>query len=327
MAVQDHDTRTTPTPVPVPSGLFSRIMRRLGLEKQLQVVRRNFGWFLAGLFAVTLICAAATLGLRRVLAYSSFGPFAHLIISDPHTIVRYWHPLAFSIAESLPGAWVLFVLVPLAAVLLLARLVSVSLSRWSALTRRIRTNRTLSSHNMSDPTPAVSAKPFVQSRVFMGITVGVATVALAIAIFDIGVVVGVRKATFSYAWGENYHTNFAGPRAGFMGGVMDDFMGAGLIEGHGVSGRILKVDASSGGQVALVMQGMDNVERIVIAGDDTEVRYLDRDGAPNDIQDNDFAVVIGEPNDAGQIEAKFIRIVPEQAELPTSPQLPYMMMR
>ncbi len=62
------------------------------------------------------------------------------------------------------------------------------------------------------------------------------------------------------------------------------------------------------------------MEKIILVKDDTEIRELRNALKIDDLKINDYVVVIGEPNDSGQIEAKFIRIMP--APLTSGPNLP-----
>ena len=118
---------------------------------------------------------------------------------------------------------------------------------------------------------------------------------------SLGIFVGFKKAGHSYRWGENYERNFGGPPGFFKG----DFLGNGFMGAHGVSGQIIKIDSST-----LVIKGKDNMEKVVLIKDDTVIERLRETIKLNDLKVDDNIVVIGQPNEAGQIEAKFIRILP-----------------
>ncbi|MFA5358200.1 MAG: hypothetical protein WC310_00025 [Patescibacteria group bacterium] len=124
---------------------------------------------------------------------------------------------------------------------------------------------------------------------------------IALLIFQAGMFVGFRKAEFSRQWGENYHRNFAGPRGGFM----EDVIGRDFIDSHGVIGQIAKIDGSN-----LIIKGNDNVEKIILVTDKTDIRFLRDAIKVSDLKIDDNIVVIGSPNDAGQIEARLIRVMP-----------------
>lgn len=130
--------------------------------------------------------------------------------------------------------------------------------------------------------------------------------AFAILIFGVGMMVGETKAKFSYRWAESYHKNFAGPRGGFFGDWQripprpGDF-----IEGHGAFGTIIKIDKD-----ALIVKGQDEIEKTVLVKEDTAVARFRDKIQPADLKIDDFIVVIGQPNEAGQIVAKLIRVMP-----------------
>ncbi|OHA09476.1 MAG: hypothetical protein A3B37_02120 [Candidatus Sungbacteria bacterium RIFCSPLOWO2_01_FULL_59_16] len=144
-------------------------------------------------------------------------------------------------------------------------------------------------------------KDFVQSKTFRGILVGIGVVLIALFIFQAGVFVGYRKASFSYRWGENYHRNFGGPAGGFMRGPV----GGDFANPHGTFGRIIKIELPN-----LTIQEPKDVEKVIVIKSDTIIRRFRDAVKPEDLKVDEHVVVIGSPNDAGQIEAKFIRVMP-----------------
>ncbi len=152
----------------------------------------------------------------------------------------------------------------------------------------------------------MNIKEIIQSKPYMTVALSISVVAVICLVFGGGMYIGYRKARFSYQWGENYHMNFGGPRGGFM----RDFSGKDLINANGVAGQILKIDGST-----LVIKGRDNVEKIVVVKDDTVINRFNEVVKLSDLKIDDLIVVIGEPNNNGQIEAKFIRTLPPR---PTS---------
>jgi len=133
------------------------------------------------------------------------------------------------------------------------------------------------------------------------IIVGLLAFALIIFIFAFGVWVGSERAQFSFRWAENYHRNFGGPPSGFL----ENFTGKDSMPGHGVFGSVIKIDGN-----ILTIKGQDNIERSVNTTDKTTIKRLNEDQKILDIKINDYVVIIGQPNDVGQIEASFIRIMP-----------------
>ncbi len=59
-----------------------------------------------------------------------------------------------------------------------------------------------------------------------------------------------------------------------------------------------------------IIKGSDNAEKIVSVKDDTAINRFREKIKVGDLKIDDQIVVIGEPNDLGQIEAKLIRVIP-----------------
>lgn len=131
---------------------------------------------------------------------------------------------------------------------------------------------------------------------------------ILLLVFQAGVFVGLRKAGFSYKWGENYHRNFGGPRGGFMGIPMMDKE---YLNPHGTFGKIIKIELPT-----IIIQSQNEAEKTIFIKDDTAIRRLNETIKSADLKVGDQVVVIGEPNEQGQIEAKLIRVTPDS--FPTS---------
>lgn len=151
-----------------------------------------------------------------------------------------------------------------------------------------------------------------QSKIFRWVIIIVGALVVLLFIFKAGLIVGVKKADFSCRWSENYHRNFGGPPGGFFGGMGDrDFM-----EANGVFGQIIRIDASTSTPTStLAVRGRSDTERLILLDANSVVKNLKETIQPSDLKVGDSIVVIGEPNAAGQIEAKLIRIMP-----PVSPE-------
>jgi len=128
-------------------------------------------------------------------------------------------------------------------------------------------------------------------------------------VFNLGTMVGYRKADFSFKWGENYHKNFGGPKNGFMGGPMPEpmssMMGEDFINSHGASGQIIKMDENN-----LIIRGSDNVERTILISSKTVIRSGRQDIKIADLKVGEMTVIIGQPDDQGKIAAQLIRVFP-----------------
>jgi hypothetical protein len=128
----------------VPRGLFSRIIKRLGLEKQLRIARKHLGFFTGALVVFLILSFLAFIGLKQVLAESSFGPYLSLIFSDPGVVLKYWHSFLFSIFESVPSASIAIFLAALALFLLFVKFSSSSLEKLCLVIKSIKKSRFVS---------------------------------------------------------------------------------------------------------------------------------------------------------------------------------------
>ena len=136
------------------------------------------------------------------------------------------------------------------------------------------------------------------------VIIGLAGFIIVVLAFGLGIWVGTKKAEFSYRWAESYHENFGGPRGGFVANWRD-FPAGDLIEGHGSFGEIIKIDDNS-----FVIKSRENAEKVILLKEDTVIEKFRETIKPGDLKTGDFVVVIGSPNDSGQIEAKLIRVMP-----------------
>lgn len=132
-------------------------------------------------------------------------------------------------------------------------------------------------------------------------TIGIALVAMLI--FSAGVSVGFHKASFGRAWGENYERNFGFRSDRPMFGNM--FTTNNFPNSHGTVGKILKIELPT-----MIVQDKDNTEKVVLIKDDTQIQKMMSLVKVNNLSIDDYVIVIGSPNELGQIEAKLIRIIP-----------------
>ncbi len=152
---------------------------------------------------------------------------------------------------------------------------------------------------------------FFESRVLVGIFYGVGIIIILGLIFSAGVSVGFHRASFGRAWGENYERNFGMlPSPGF-----NNLSGPNFPNAHGAVGKIIKITIPS-----IIVADKDNTEKVILLSSDTKIQKIRTPANQTDLAINDFVVVIGSPNPQGQIEAKFIRIMPAgtMSEFPRS---------
>jgi hypothetical protein len=129
---------------------------------------------------------------------------------------------------------------------------------------------------------------------------------LLLVVFQAGIFVGFHKARsamrmddrFARAYGAHY-------KQGPFGIPEDDFPAA-----HGTVGKVLSVSLPT-----FVVEDKGNA-RIVRTATGTEVREGRDDTELSSIDPDDFVVVIGSPNDSGEIVAKFVRLVPPPPDYP-----------
>jgi len=142
-------------------------------------------------------------------------------------------------------------------------------------------------------------KRILESRAFFKILCGIGIAVVALLIFSAGMTVGFYKASFGHAWGENYERNFGfGPDQPLFGA--NNFPNA-----NGAIGKIIKIELPT-----LIVQDKDNTEKVILITSDTQIEEMKNPIATSDLKIDDSIVVIGNPNKQGQIEAKFIRIMP-----------------
>jgi len=140
-----------------------------------------------------------------------------------------------------------------------------------------------------------------ESKVLQVIIISIAGLIVLAFVFGLGVSVGIKKADFSFRWADQYHKNFGGPQGGFLG----DIRGREFMDANGVFGQILKIDGQT-----ITISGRNNVEKNILVGEKTKIVYQRDNIKLSELKVGDSVVVIGEPNDKGQIQAGLIRIMP-----------------
>ena len=142
-------------------------------------------------------------------------------------------------------------------------------------------------------------KKVFESKITTRVLVIIGVIIIAMLIFSAGIFVGFRKAGFGRDWGENYERNF-GMRPGNMMFGRDNFPNS-----HGAVGKIIKAELPT-----IIVQDRDNTEKVILIKDDTKIQKMMFNIKASDLAVDDFVTIIGSPNSQGQIEAKFIRVMP-----------------
>lgn len=145
-------------------------------------------------------------------------------------------------------------------------------------------------------------KKSLHPDVLKWIIAGLVGFVIIILIFSAGMWFGGSKAKFSYQWAASYHKNFAGPRSGFFGDWRS-FPNRDFIEGHGAFGEIIELK-----DTGFVVKGRGDVEKIIITSEETTVKKGGETVEKSSLEVGDRVVIIGSPNEEGQIEAKLIRV-------------------
>jgi len=141
----------------------------------------------------------------------------------------------------------------------------------------------------------------LQSKTFTGVLFGIGLAAVAVMIFQAGIWIGYKKASFSFRQGDNYYRTIGGMGGQFAPGLPHgDFTGA-----HGSAGRIVEISLPT-----FIIEDMDGSEKVVLVKDDTAIRRFHEDIGPEELQPDDFAVVIGSPDEQSRIGARLIRLLP-----------------
>jgi hypothetical protein len=143
----------------------------------------------------------------------------------------------------------------------------------------------------------------MQSTIFKWLLAGFGALILLILVFAAGLAVGFHKAHFTERWNENYYSNFAGP--GSRRALPPDLGGRDMMSGHGTVGTIISISGQT-----IVIKSQDGMEKSVVIGANTQISKFRNTVGAGDLRVNDNVVVIGQPNESGQIEARLIRIMP-----------------
>ena len=149
----------------------------------------------------------------------------------------------------------------------------------------------------------MSLKETLKSSHLNKILIILAMMVVLVFVFSTGVFVGQEKAKFSRAWGENYYGNIMGPNQRGLRGFMD--FGRPGFNAHSGLGQIIRIEGNG-----LIIKGLDNVEKTIAVDDKTAIQKFRQSLKISDLKVDEFVVVIGRPNNQGQIEARLIRVMP-----------------
>jgi len=154
--------------------------------------------------------------------------------------------------------------------------------------------------NAETKTDAARKKGFFSSEAFGWALKSIVCIIAVLLIFQLGMYVGFRKASYSFGWGDNYSRVFGGPRSG----LLRDFSGRDFLNGHGLAGSVVSVDDPN-----IVIIGSDGVEKTVETTDRTAIV---RGRQPIDLSGlfpDDTVTIVGRPENDGIIFADMIRVL------------------
>jgi hypothetical protein len=154
-------------------------------------------------------------------------------------------------------------------------------------------------------------KKVFESKIAFRILIGIGIVIVALLIFSLGIIVGFHKVSFERDWGENYEHNFSPKPNGPI------FNPNNFPNADGAIGKIIKITLPT-----IIVEDKNNTEKVILLKTDTQIQKMKTPVAGSDLKIDDFVVVIGSPNAQGQIEAKFIRVMPFGIPVAPTPQAP-----
>jgi hypothetical protein len=156
-----------------------------------------------------------------------------------------------------------------------------------------------------------------QSKLFRAVILGTTGLIILALVFGLGVFAGQKRANFSFRWADSYHRNFGGPQ----GGIFGEFTGMDkeFTNSNGCFGQIISVDEENG---ILTIKDARNVEKSIVATSKAPILLQRKIIEFSELNVGDSVVVIGEPNDSGQIEAGLIRVIPPPKLTPSVQILP-----
>ena len=153
--------------------------------------------------------------------------------------------------------------------------------------------------------PNTDLKTFFKSGLFRNFLIIVGSIVVLLFVFEVGTMVGFKKASFAFNSGDNYYRAFGKQDRGFFGMPMMFNDGDDLAPSHNVVGQIVKI-----GLPNLYVEAQDGVEKVITIASSTLIKKFRGDISSAELQNGDLVVIFGEPNNKAQIEAKLIRVLP-----------------
>lgn len=144
-------------------------------------------------------------------------------------------------------------------------------------------------------------EPQPQSKTIQTVLMVLTLVLIALGLIRLGMGLGYRQARFVGAFGDNFERNLVGPRGGgrtMLFGMMGPF-------GNGAVGDIVSINYPQ-----LVVSGSDGLEKTVLVSTSTVIHQFRGNISTSTLRVGQRVIILGSPNDKGQIEAKLLRVMP-----------------
>jgi hypothetical protein len=151
----------------------------------------------------------------------------------------------------------------------------------------------------------IKIKNFFQSATAKRTILGIGAFVILLFVFQAGIFVGYFKASHSLRAGDNFSRTFGERGPGFGGKMMPGFGMMDPTNAHGTTGAIVSVNLPT-----IIVSDRDGTEKTVTVSDKTDIRKFRNTIKAEDLSVNDFIVVIGAPNEQGDIAAQLIRVMP-----------------
>lgn len=149
-------------------------------------------------------------------------------------------------------------------------------------------------------------KELVESMNIKNVLILLCILVILLVVFQAGILVGYHKADFSKKLGNNYYRTFdmRGNEKGMFDRSPISMMGMDIPGGHGAIGKVIEINLPT-----FIVATPENIEKVIRVSDDSEVRRFKKSMSASEIKVNDVVVIIGNPNDRAEIEARLIRIM------------------
>lgn len=138
--------------------------------------------------------------------------------------------------------------------------------------------------------------PFLQSKKFKYIIGSIVVLVVLLLTFQAGVMFGYHRARFHNRWDDHYGQNFIG-----------EFNNRNFMKSNGAFGDILKIENST-----ITVKGRNEAEKNILVDKNTQFESGDTNIKLENLKVGDQILVIGSPNEAGQVQAKIVRLIPSK---------------